>query len=247
MFLRIIRSIDKTINLNGTRFSRFISQTSPNPIESRASCTTRTLKLPTNKPISLATDVSSSMKLSVIKRLPRKKPNWKTANQREGPYFSVCAYATADWYDLDRLKQRFSSSSTPFQLVPISEMFNNVLCLQTSNPSLPTKTSETFIFDDGAVVFWNVDENSENLILNLVNEVSDNQYPKALINNEKEFMNFTEVSTPSTLNNDIIKINYQSETEQLLDKYTFSNALALSVKLGKTKKNKNHIELIFCF
>ncbi|CAF3934584.1 unnamed protein product [Rotaria magnacalcarata] len=41
-----------------------------------------------------------------------------------------------------------------------------------------------------------------------------------------------EVTTISTLNNDIIKINCQSENEQLLDKYTFSNALALSVKLG---------------
>ena len=45
-------------------------------------------------------------------------------------------------------------------------------------------------------------------------------------------MNFIEVSTASTLNNDIIKLNCQYDTEQLLDKYTFSNALALSVKLG---------------
>ncbi|CAM2713945.1 unnamed protein product [Rotaria socialis] len=45
-------------------------------------------------------------------------------------------------------------------------------------------------------------------------------------------MNFMEVTTISTLNNDIVKINCQSENEQLLDKYTFSNALALSVKLG---------------
>lgn len=45
-------------------------------------------------------------------------------------------------------------------------------------------------------------------------------------------MNFVEVSTNSTLYNDVIKLNRQPENEQLLDKYTFSNALALSVKLG---------------
>ncbi|CAF1245546.1 unnamed protein product [Adineta steineri] len=45
-------------------------------------------------------------------------------------------------------------------------------------------------------------------------------------------MNFTEVNTTSSLSNDIIKLNHQNETEHLLDKYTFSNALALSVKLG---------------
>ena len=65
--------------------------------------------------------------------------------------------------------------------------------------------------------------------------MSDNQYPKDIMNSEKEIMNFMEVTTMSTLNNDIIKINCQSENEQLLDKYTFSNALALSVKLGRTK------------
>lgn len=228
MFLRIIRSLDKT-----TRFSRFISQTSPNSLESRSA---RSAKLIHKKVPTLSNDVSSSMKLTVIKRIPRKKPAWKATNiSNQGPYFNVCAYATADWYDLNRLKQHFTLSSTSFQLVPISEEFNNVLCIQIPNT---TKPSQAFIFDDGAVVFWNVEENSENLILKHVNEMSDNQYPKDLINNEKEIMNFIEVSTPSTLNNDIIKLNCQSETDQLLDKYTFSNALALSVKLGKIKTFK---------
>jgi uncharacterized Rmd1/YagE family protein len=79
----------------------------------------------------------------------------------------------------------------------------------------------------------------------LIHEVSDNQYPKELINDEKEIMNFIEVSTTSTLSNDIIKLNRQSETEHLLDKYAFSNALALSVKLGRINFRK--IIIIFEF
>jgi uncharacterized Rmd1/YagE family protein len=72
----------------------------------------------------------------------------------------------------------------------------------------------------------------------LIDEVSDNRYPIELVNNEKEMMNFVEVNTTSTLNNDVIRLNRQSLTEQILDKYTFSNALALSVKLGKRNKRK---------
>lgn len=66
----------------------------------------------------------------------------------------------------------------------------------------------------------------------LIDEVSDNRYPGTLITNEKEVMQFTEVQTTSALVNDTIRLKCQSINEQLLDKYTFSNALALSVKLG---------------
>ncbi|CAF1172591.1 unnamed protein product [Rotaria sordida] len=246
MFLRLLRSYDKTIILNGIKFSRFLS-------ESSSSSRGRALKCYNSK------EISSSMKLPVLKRVARKKPTWKETNilnQREEQYFNVIAYATADWYDLDRLKQRFISLSKPPQLIHISNMLDNVLCIQIHREI--KEKSEAFIFDDGAVIFWNVQSDDEKLILNevnkkffifkifcfmfyvsfffflffLIDEVSDNQYPKDLINNEKEIMNFIEVSTMSTINNDIIKVNCLSETEQLLDKYTFSNALALSVKLG---------------
>ncbi|CAF0933493.1 unnamed protein product [Adineta steineri] len=206
MFSRIIHSLDKTI-----KCFRYVSQTLPNPIQSRLSSVARPLKCSPKEPILLAGDVTSSMKLSVLKRVPRKKPKWKATNilnQREEQYYNVCALATADWYDLDRLKQRLITLSNSFQLIPISDTINDVLCLQIRTES-KTK-SEAFIFDD----------------------VSENQYPKDLIDNEKEIMNFTEVNTTSSLSNDIIKLNHQNETEHLLDKYTFSNALALSVKLG---------------
>ncbi|CAF1073195.1 unnamed protein product [Rotaria sordida] len=231
MFLRLLRSYDKTIILNGIKFSRFLSESSSSSSRGRA------LKCYNSK------EISSSMKLPVLKRVARKKPTWKETNilnQREEQYFNVIAYATADWYDLDRLKQRFISLSKPPQLIHISNMLDNVLCIQIHREI--KEKSEAFIFDDGAVIFWNVQNDDEKLILNEVNKkffifkiivlLSENQYPKDLINNEKEIMNFIEVSTMSTINNDIIKVNCLSETEQLLDKYTFSNALALSVKLG---------------
>ena len=63
--------------------------------------------------------------------------------------------------------------------------------------------------------------------------MSDNRYPNDLVRNEKEIMKYAEMNSPSTLIGDVIRLNSQAKTEQLLEKYTFSNALALSVKLGK--------------
>ncbi|CAF1394065.1 unnamed protein product [Rotaria sp. Silwood1] len=231
MFFRLIHSFDKTI-----KFSSLISQSS---IKFQSLSTRHPLKCSYSKQISLSHDISSKsslpMKLPVLKRVPRKKPTWRETNllnHREEQYYNVIAYATADWYDLDRLKQRFISLSKRFQLISISNIID-ILCIQIECET--KEKSQAFIFDDGAVIFWNVKNDDEKFILNEVNFFccfSDNQYPQDLINNEKEIMNFIQVSTVSTLNNDIIKLNRQSENEQLLDKYTFSNALALSVKLG---------------
>ncbi|UJR09518.1 hypothetical protein I4U23_013756 [Adineta vaga] len=240
MFLRIIHSLDRTSNFSRVTAFRFISQTLSNPLETRSTKTnvSRSLK-PSYKPLpqppSLGTDVASSMKLTVLKRIARKKPKLKAtnlSNQREEQFFNVCALATADWYDLDRLKQRLTTLSIPFQLVPISDTINDVLCLQISTTTTSSSRSEAFIFEDGAAVFWNVQQEYKKLILDHIDEVSDNPYPKELIDNEKERMHFVEGSTSSTLTNDIFKLNRQAESEVLLDKYTFSNALALSVKLG---------------
>ena len=166
MFLRVISSLSRTLHFSRLTSARFASQTQPNPVERRlppVNCSSKSSPQPLT---ALSPDVASSMKFSVIKRVPRKKPAWKTTNAsnlREEQLFNVSALATADWYDLERLKQRFAALSLPFQLVPISDMINDVLCVQISSATSPNK-SEAFIFDDGAVVFWNVQEEHKKLI-----------------------------------------------------------------------------------
>lgn len=180
-------------------------------------------------------NVPSPMKLTVPKRAPRKKATNLNTEQEPTSYFNVCAYATADWYDLDRLKQRLLQSSNAFQLIPIPDTVDDVLCVQIAKTKSTPVNSQAFIFDDGVIVFWNVESADEKTIFKEVNQVSDNQYPRDLVNNEKEKLNVVPVTTNSSLNNDLIKLNCHSETEQLLDKYTVSNALALSVKLGRMR------------
>ena len=113
------------------------------------------------------------MKLTVLKRAARKKRTFDTtttSSQREEQLLNVSAVATADWYDLERLKQRFLSTSSAFQLVTISDAINDVLCIQirSNAPTSAVSNSEAFIFDDGAVVFWNVKKEDEKTLLKQV-------------------------------------------------------------------------------
>lgn len=201
-----------------------------------------------------APTAAADLKFSVFKRAPKKKRT--VFDHRAETLLKVSAFATADWYDLDRLKENISAESDRFQLISIPHVVNDVLCLQINSKSESKMTSEAFIFDDGAIVFWNVEPQDEECLLNQVKlqkrflrapklflrcfffsfsveEISENRYPNELIQNEKEIMKFTEAPMPSTLLSDVIRLNSYSKNEQLLDKYTFSNALALSVKLGE--------------
>ena len=167
MFLRLARSVlrvDQRLKINRFQFPRFITHAvEPSAVvpPSKASA------------IPSAADVASSMKLSVLKRVPRKKRLSDTSKKSDEheQYFTISALATADWYDLDRLKQRFVSSASPFQIVPIAEVINDVLCVQIPSPRSESSTeSEAFIFEDGAVVFWNVQKEHETLILHEVGD-----------------------------------------------------------------------------
>ncbi|CAF0914717.1 unnamed protein product [Didymodactylos carnosus] len=190
----------------------------------------------------------SIIPLTVPKRVPKKhriSPELTTIQTNVDVLtttenYRVIAYATADYYNLDDLKEKLLSLSSiyQFQLAPISDDIEDVLCLQnrlTDNEStLVTNNSsrEAFIFDDGCIVYWNMTNDERKQIMNLVNEISENIYPESLIEDEKEEISFIEVTAPSALTKDLIRVTKHSSTENLLDKYAFSNALALSVKLG---------------
>lgn len=167
MFLRA--ALSRSYKLNPFTSLRSLTHTFPKAVPSRV-----TSEIP---PVSQSADGLSPMKLSVLKRVTRKKrmlDATTTLNQqREEQFLNVSALATADWYDLEQLKQRFLSSSSAFQLVTISDAINDVLCIQirSNAPTIPigsSSSSEAFIFDDGAVVFWNVKQEDERTLLKQV-------------------------------------------------------------------------------
>ena len=165
MFLRA--ALNGSYKLNPFTSLRSLAHTFPKAAPSRV--------ISEVPPVSQSADGLSPMKLSVLKRVTRKKrmlDATTTLNQREEQFFNVSAVATADWYDLEQLKQRFLSASSAFQLVTISDAINDVLCIQirSNAPTSPigSGSSEAFIFDDGAVVFWNVKQEDERTLLKQV-------------------------------------------------------------------------------
>ena len=126
----------------------------------------RFLSQPVAKPIEMVQppDMAAAMKFSVIKRAPKKRRLSSVDDQTPETYLHVSALATADWYDLDRLKDRLAAPNTPFQLIPISDLIDDVICVQSKGQN----RSHAFIFDDGAVVFWNVPYDEEKRLLEQV-------------------------------------------------------------------------------
>lgn len=173
MFLNRFYLLNKTTIFNSVKSFRLISQTSFVQNESHSKRKELPCNVSNSKQTILSSDMTSSMKLPVFKRLPRKKPAWKdinSPNQYEGQYYNLSAYATADWYDLDCLKERLQTLSKPFHLINISDLIENVLCVQIKRDA--AQKSQAFIFDDGAVIFWNVQIDDEKLILKEAGSIS---------------------------------------------------------------------------
>ncbi|XP_026674693.1 glutathione synthetase-like [Ceratina calcarata] len=90
---------------------------------------------------------------------------------------------------------------------------------------------EIFFFEEGTVVMWNVSELECENILDFLKKYEQSRYMDYIVQSESEEMrySYTEDGKQSHLRNGIIMIAANATN---LDKYTFSNAMAQSVKLG---------------
>ncbi|CAG2055072.1 unnamed protein product [Timema podura] len=91
---------------------------------------------------------------------------------------------------------------------------------------------EIFFFREGSVVLWNVTELECGNVLNFLRQYEQISYDERVVQEESEFMTYepTQTSKCSHLQNGTMFLI--DDAQSGLDKYTFSNALALSVKLG---------------
>ena len=112
---------------------------------------------------------------------------------------------------------------------------------------------DIYFFDDGSVVFWNmplIERNSVLEHLRSSDEVQTKPFDEDDVQEESEMLRFGASDTENThLQKGEIKLNSSSEFEtQIHEKYTFSNAIAASVKLGmlesKLDKFIDSIEIV---
>lgn len=146
------------------------------------------------------------------------------------PQWEVVAYSTAEEYDLKKLMQGLQQQGL-YHPSSMSEDIHDVLHV-SARYQVDREPREIYFFREGSVVFWNVSELERKNVLLFLKICEDESYDKDIVaeGNEKMVYAYTEVFNKTRLMNGRILLNDEGSTD--LEKYTFSNALALSVKLA---------------
>lgn len=166
---------------------------------------------------------------------PRTKQPSRT-NQpapEEHPDVMQCiAFATADQYHLPTLCHDLRANGF-YEITDLPRDASNVLVMGTDNNSKPNDHAMMFFFREGSVVFWNVEDKTIKCVMRILEQHEIQPYEVALVHWENEEINYTIGEGNSKLHRGSFLLNGAMEFEQLvLDKFAFSNALSLSVKLA---------------
>ncbi|XP_038059694.1 required for meiotic nuclear division protein 1 homolog [Patiria miniata] len=144
------------------------------------------------------------------------------------------AFSTAEEYHLEHLSLDLQSQGS-FLPVAMPQDAQDVLLMDVASSDAENKTepSEMFFFREGSVVFWNVPDSTLKKVLRIVNKYESRPYEVALVTWENEHINYSYGSQGTKLTDDAIILDENADTETtMLEKFAFSNAMALSVKLG---------------
>lgn len=133
-------------------------------------------------------------------------------------------------------------------------MPDNCLCARPRYSELNEKEARhVFFFEEGTVVFWNMSNEEQSSILTMLLKHSELFYTQEVIDEESEYLSYStvepimnqegteraeikQVETRLEKNHIFFK-SYNSEDvyeneNHLLEKYSFSDAISLSVQLG---------------
>lgn len=177
------------------------------------------------------------------KRLIKKKQNIKNENGS----LKLIAYSTAEAYNLESVK-RLVLNEGIYEIIDIAaDADRECLCLKAKYPTIKEGLSNElryiFLFNDGTCVFWNCEDQPEQKnILNLVKYCSSNLYSDELIKSEIEMLTYSidDTINQTRLHNNHISFpsKHKNNIDQfLLEKYTFSDAISLSIKLAILERN----------
>nr|XP_033807897.1 required for meiotic nuclear division protein 1 homolog isoform X2 [Geotrypetes seraphini] len=180
----------------------------------------------------------SKQMLTPSKR-PPKAPRTKQPSRTNQPLLSemqdlmqCTAFATADEYHLGTLCHDLTSQGY-FEVKSLPRDAANVLVMGTEKFAKEKDLGLIFFFREGAVVFWNVEDKTMKHVMRLLELHEIQPYEVALVHWENEDINYRFGEGKSNLNRGEILLNLELDPEEaVLQKFAFSNALCLSVKLG---------------
>ncbi|XP_054653134.1 required for meiotic nuclear division protein 1 homolog isoform X2 [Dunckerocampus dactyliophorus] len=171
------------------------------------------------------------------KRVP-KGPRTKQPSRANQPsqnedmdMMQCIAFATADQYNLPTLSLDLTGHG--FHEVEFPRDASNVLVISTDVASRPDDRALIFFFREGSVVFWNVADKMMKKVLRILERHESQPYEVALVHWENEEINYTFGEGNSKLERgNFVLCNNMDPHEAILEKFAFSNALCLSVKLA---------------
>ncbi|XP_026467974.1 required for meiotic nuclear division protein 1 homolog [Ctenocephalides felis] len=149
----------------------------------------------------------------------------------------VTAFATAEQYDLEKLidglkkqnlyeAQRFLSSAN-YACSP--DVIHATAKFQVGN-----EPRNIFFFREGCMVLWNVTDLESSNLMSFIKEFEEDSYSDAMVEEESEQMTYytSDKGGRAQIKDNMFVLSNSNPEESLLEKYTYSNAMALSVKLG---------------
>ncbi|KAG5265782.1 hypothetical protein AALO_G00246320 [Alosa alosa] len=151
----------------------------------------------------------------------------------EDPDVMQCiAFATADQYHLPTLCHDLIANGF-YEITDLPRDASNVLVIGTDNILKANDHAMMFFFREGSVVFWNVEEKTMKAVMRILEQHEIQPYEVALVHWENEEINYSIGEGNSKLHRGSFHLNGEMDYEQLvLEKFAFSNALSLSVKLA---------------
>lgn len=166
-----------------------------------------------------------------LKKRPKKRKSLST-NEEINTSYRMKALATSEEYNLESLVEGLIEQNL---YIPSS--------INTSTNSLPDvvhavakyevnhEPREIFFFREGTIVMWNISEIECENLLEFLKKYEQNRYMDFDVQSESEVMcyNYAEHGKKNHIKNGNIILALNATK---VDKYTFSNAIAQSVKLG---------------
>lgn len=154
--------------------------------------------------------------------------------------WSVVGYSAGENLDLLGLLEGLENQLI-YTRTPLSPDLDSECLFVTNSYNVePTEQrKEIFFFKAGCVVFWNVPELERHAVLRFIKDFHDESYEEDMVFEESELMKYSLSETSNShLNHGVIQLTPDCSS---LVRYSFSNAIASSVKLGAWEASLDRI------
>ncbi|XP_028047226.1 required for meiotic nuclear division protein 1 homolog [Monomorium pharaonis] len=180
------------------------------------------------------TDIVDNISTFKIKKTPSRRNRVIINDDKSSKpnTWTVKALATAEEYNLENLayglldQQLYIPSKISTSTNSLPDVIHAVAKYEVGH-----EPREIFFFREGSIVMWNISNLECGNLLQFLRRYELNRYIEELVHTESELMNYSyaDPGKKSHLKDGDIVLAQEAGN---LDKYTFSNAMAQSVKLG---------------